>query len=37
MAVATGAFQNEHKCNKCGYTGIFPEIEINKRKMKARA
>jgi hypothetical protein len=33
MAVATGTFLNEHKCNSCGYVGIFPEVEVEKQKL----
>lgn len=32
-AIATGRFLSERRCNKCGYTGIFPEIE-EKRKSR---
>ena len=31
-AIALGTFQHEHKCNSCGYEGIFPEIEKVKKK-----
>jgi len=33
-AIVMGTFQNRHKCNNCGYTGIFPEKISKQHKSK---
>ena len=37
LAIGMGSFQNEHKCNKCGYESMFfPEIEVEKSKKNTK-
>ncbi len=32
IELVCGGLLGKHKCNKCNYEGIFPEVEINNEK-----
>ena len=38
LSVAIGTFQNEYRCNKCGFESMFfPEIEMKKKNTKKKS